>query len=245
MAQKWDIIATYNGVEYKIGWVLYAHLSNVLYSAVDTEVNLSSAAYIGKAFSGNIYGGCWGSCHIHMEFGNYLKSSCYDIMPPTVNIDRVGIVGGLANTTTNCPPITSNLAENSVNCIRSSMYNSNFNCDKAHDGNLNTKWTSNGSSQQSSMAIDLGSVKNINKIVVKHAGAGGEPSYLNTQHFKIEYSNSSVWGPWTLAEEVYNTSQANESVIHQNFNARYVHLYVVDPGIDNYARIPELQVFGN
>ena len=246
-AQKWQIIATYNGAEYALGWMLYAHLSSVQYTSTGTEVNLSPATYIGKTFSGSIYSGCWGSCHIHMEFYNYRKYSCYDVMPPTVNIDRVGVVGCLASSTQHCPSFApTNLAENAINCIRSSAYNNNFDCNKAYDGSLSTKWTSNGSSQQSSMVIDLGSVKSISKIVVKHASAGGEANYYNTKHFKIEYGNNSIWGPWTLAGHGYNWSQADsETILNLNFNARYVHLYIVNPGIDNYARIPEFQVFGN
>jgi len=247
--QKWEIIATYNGVDYRLGWLLYAHLAYLEYTNIGTVVDLSSKVKIGKAFWGSYTSGCWGSCHMHLEFYNYRKYSCYNLMPPAIDIETIGIIGGLASSTGHCPDINAspvNLAEDAVNCIRNSAYNSNYECSKAYDGSVYTKWTSNGSSMQSSMAIDLGGVKDISKIVVKHAGSGGEPNYLNTEHFKIEYSDHSIWGPWTHAGEGYNyPPRANETTLNLNFAARYVHLYIIDPGIDNYSRIPEFQVWGN
>jgi len=138
-----------------------------------------------------------------------------------------------------------NLALNAVDCLQNSAYNNSYNCQKAYDGNLSTKWVSDGTSIQSSIVVDLGSVKNISKIIVKHAGANGEPQESNTEQFKIEYGSSNIWGPWTAAEIINNYEQANESELNFNFTARYVHLYIIDPGVDNYSRVPEIEIWGN
>lgn len=138
-----------------------------------------------------------------------------------------------------------NLALNAVDCLQNSSYNNNYNCQKAYDGNLSTKWVSDGTTIQSSIVVDLGAVKNVSKIVVKHAGSNGEPNESNTEQFKIEYGSSNIWGPWTEAEIIDNYGQDNESGVNFNFTARYVHLYIIDPGIDNYSRIPEIEIWGN
>lgn len=104
--QQWDIIATYNGVDYRLGWVLYAHLAYLEYTTVGTVVDLSSRVKIGRAFWGEKRSSCWGSCHMHLEFKNYQNRSCYSLMPPAVDIETLGIIGGLSSSTGQCPDIT-------------------------------------------------------------------------------------------------------------------------------------------
>ena len=77
------------------------------------------------------------------------------------------------------------------------------------------------------------------------ANSACEQSYYNTKYFKIEYGSNSIWGGWTHATYGHNWSQNSETTLNVNFNARYVHLYIMNAGTDNYARIPEFQVFGN
>lgn len=244
-AQKWEIVGTYNGVDYKLGWVLYAHLAYVEYTGTGTVINLNGKTKIARSFWNTQSTACSGSCHIHIEFLNYRGYSCYDINSPLVQIDRVGILGGNASGG-HCPNISNGPVKfQPVNCIRSSAYNGASDCNRAYDNNVYTKWTSNGHSQQSSMVVDLGSVKNVRKIVVKHASSGGEPTYYNTKYFKIEYGSSGIWGPWTHSGYGHNWNQQKASnTMNVNFNARYVHLYIINPGIDNHARIPEFEVYG-
>lgn len=246
-AQKWEIIGTYNGVDYRLGWVLYAHLAYVNYTSAGTVLNLGSRKQIARAFWNSYSSSCSGSCHIHMEFRNYQGSSCYDINPPAVQIDRVGIVGGNSSGG-HCPNISTTPSGpqklQPVNCWNSSAYNGSSTCHQATDNNLYTKWTSNGGSSQSGIVLDLGSVKNIRKVVVKHASSGGEPTYYNTKQFKIEYGSSGMWGPWSHAGFGNNWHQASQTSLNYNFNARYIHLYIIYPGIDNHARIPEVEVYG-
>jgi len=248
-AQIWEIIATYNGTDYPIGRATYVHLAYLQYETIGTVVNIDSKLYIGKAFWGSKLTGCWGSCHIHFELTNYQGEACYSIGPSDSNITRLGIIGGGLNGG-NCPEINEtsepiNLALNAVDCIQNSAYNNDYNCQMAYDGDLSTKWVSDGTSIQSSIVVDLGAVKNISKIVVKHAGSNGEPIESNTEQFKIEYGSTDIWGPWTEAGILDNYDQANESEANFDFTARYVHLYIIDPGVDNYSRIPEIEIWGN
>ncbi len=245
LAQKWEIIGTYGGVDYPLGWVLYAHLAYVEYTAVNTVIQLNGPKKIAKSFWNTYSSACSGSCHIHMEFYNYKNYSCFDIMEPAVQIDRVGIVGGLSSGG-HCPDISNGpQLLTPVNCANSSRYNWAHSCHKAYDNNTGTKWVSNGSSPQSSLLLDLGSQKNVSKIVVKHASSGGEPTYYNIKHFKVEYGNGSIWGPWSFVGFGNNWQQTGHTTLNTNFNARYIHLYIINAGVDNYARIPEVQVYGN
>lgn len=248
-AQIWEIVATFNGTDYPIGRATYVHLAYLQYETIGTVLNIDSKLYIGKAFWGSRLNRCWGSCHIHFELTSYQGQSCYSFGPSDNNITQLGIIGGALNGG-NCPEIEEssepiNLALNAVDCIQNSAYNSAYNCQMAYDGDLSTKWVSDGTTIQSSIVVDLGGVKDISKIVVKHAGSNGEPQESNTEQFKIEYGNSNIWGPWTPTSITDNYGQNNESIINLNFTARYVHLYIIDPGVDNYSRIPEIEIWGN
>lgn len=122
----------------------------------------------------------------------------------------------------------------------SSNYNSSYTGTKAVDGTVSaaSKWTSDGNSSTSYMYVDLGSQKSISSVVVKHAGAAGEWTSYNTSNFGIYTWNGSGWDLRS------NVSGNTNSVTTHNFSAtaRYVLLQIWDAGIDNYARIPEMEV---
>jgi len=93
--QKIGIEARYNSTWYDLGWVLYAHLDNMIYNVGD--VFNPYDAVLGTAFQGGVYGACWGSCHIHAEFKNTQGTSCYELLPPTSGVgvsSQIGVVGG-------------------------------------------------------------------------------------------------------------------------------------------------------
>jgi len=144
-------------------------------------------------------------------------------------------------------PFGTNLARGTVNWLASSIYTNDFAGSKAYDGALSpySKWTSNGASAQSWLALDLGAAYSLTGFVVRHAGAGGEPAYYNTQSYRLEIG-SSLSGPWTSLATVSNASQLNSTstVLAGSVVARYVRLYVLDAGVDNHARIAELEVYG-
>ena len=139
-----------------------------------------------------------------------------------------------------------NLARTAVDWRASSSYTGDYGGDKAYDGVLSpgSKWTSDGVSSSSWLALDLGASHRLAGFVVRHAGAAGEPSHYNTESYRIEVG-SSLSGPWTVPATVANGARANATatLLPGPRAARYVRLYVLDAGVDNYARIPELEVY--
>jgi hypothetical protein len=89
--QKIALRARYGSTWYELGWVLYAHIDNMVY-AVGDEFDPTNAR-IGTAFQGGTTGSCWGSCHIHMEFDNADGASCFNCLPPIDGIATGGTVG--------------------------------------------------------------------------------------------------------------------------------------------------------
>lgn len=125
----------------------------------------------------------------------------------------------------------------------SSNYSSSYTGAKAVDGVASSasKWTSNGASATSWMWIDLGSNKTITSVVVKHAGAGGEQTYYNTTNFRIETWNGSSW---VIKATITNNTASTTTHTFASTSTSRVRLYITDAGIDNYARIPEVEVHG-
>lgn len=145
-------------------------------------------------------------------------------------------------------PTGINLARQATQWPTDSSYNSDYTGAKAIDGVVSgtSKWCSAGTAPPHWLTLDLGENRTVNGFIVRHAGAAGEPTYLNTNNFKIQ-SASSISGPWTDECVVDNSAQAN--IITRAYNTpksmRYVRLYITNAGIDNYARIPEFEVWGS
>jgi hypothetical protein len=125
-------------------------------------------------------------------------------------------------------------------------YSSTYSGDKAYDGLLSTKWTSTDATADHWLALDLGQEHIITGYTLQLAGAGGEWTMFNWQHYAVQ-TGPSLSGPWTTAFTVDNTVQLNSptSVYDVPVRARYVRTYVNDCGIDNYARLPEFEVIGD
>ncbi len=122
---------------------------------------------------------------------------------------------------------------------------------KAIDGVVaaNSKWTSAGSAPPHWLALDLGRIRQVHTFVVRHAGAGGETGNYNTRLFSIQ-SAASMSGPWTDEFAVDNSSSGTRYnlSLRSYFTSkplRYVRLHITNAGIDNYARIPEFEVWGD
>ena len=141
---------------------------------------------------------------------------------------------------------TSNLSLCSAKWDASSWYSANEIGLKAFDDVIsgNSKWCSDGQSAESWLALDLGAVHEITHITVQHAGAGGEPTYYNTQAYRLE-SGTSLSGGWNTIATVNNSSQQNvtTSYFDPNVNTRYVRLYITDAGSDNHAPVSRLKRF--
>jgi len=116
----------------------------------------------------------------------------------------------------------------------------------AIDGSVSvaSKWTSAGSPPLHWLQLDLGAVRQVTGFVVRHAGAAGEPTSYNTTAWQIRTAPAAA-GPWEVDGTVYNA--AAENVTARQYAApralRYVQLVITDAGTDNYARIPEFEVY--
>ncbi|MBB5868772.1 lysophospholipase L1-like esterase [Allocatelliglobosispora scoriae] len=100
----------------------------------------------------------------------------------------------------------------------------------------NSKWCSGVVPAQ--LQVDLGRVATVRRVVVQHAGAGGESPSLNTPAFTI--ATSTDGSTWTTAAAV--TGNVDSVTFHQlaaAVSARYVRLTI--PGV---ARIFAFEVYG-
>ena len=108
-------------------------------------------------------------------------------------------------------------------------------------GNLD-KWCSLGGTKW--LQVDLGSNQSVNRLVVKHAGAGGENAAWNTRDFNLQVStNATSWT--TVATISANTASVTTHDI-ATVSARYVRLNVTTPASDGNlaARVYELEAYG-
>ena len=95
------------------------------------------------------------------------------------------------------------------------------------------------------LRVDLGSSRSVTTFVVKHAGAGGESSSLNTRNYRIE-TRTGTSGSWSTAVTVSgNTASATTSTVAAR-NARQIRLVVTQSeqgSAAGAARIYELEVY--
>jgi predicted alpha-1,2-mannosidase len=90
------------------------------------------------------------------------------------------------------------------------------------------------------LALDLGSVKAINKWVVLHAEAGGENPTWNTRDFRLQRSSDGT--TWVDVDTVRGNTAGMSFVVCPTFSSRYVRLYIDNAGADNTARIYEFEL---
>jgi predicted alpha-1,2-mannosidase len=117
---------------------------------------------------------------------------------------------------------------------------------KAVDGisTYPSKWCSNVSGDKW-LKLDLGQNYTINRWVVKHCGAGGEPVNWNTSDFKLQ--KSSDGNTWTDVDSVVgNTANITDRNVTA-FTNRYVRLYITKPTSDTdiAARIYEFELYSS
>lgn len=143
-------------------------------------------------------------------------------------------------------PDGSNVAIFSTEWQTDSSYSSSYEGDKAYDGVVSgsNKWTSDGSSPPHWLILDLGQQREINGITLRMSGDANELIDFNFKSYRLE-SASSMSGPWTTEFEVDNSPQF--SWVHSLYDTpatfRYLRVYITDTGIDNYARLPEIEVY--
>ncbi|MFI9364381.1 discoidin domain-containing protein [Kitasatospora sp. NPDC053057] len=109
-------------------------------------------------------------------------------------------------------------------------------------GGTSDKWCTLTSAKW--LEVDLGSAKQLNKFVVKHAQAGGESASYNTRDFSIQV-RSKTTDPWTTVTTVTGNT-AGTTTHPVNTTARCVRLVVTKPtqSTDPAARIYEFEAWG-
>ncbi|QHW32259.1 hypothetical protein GZH47_16575 [Paenibacillus rhizovicinus] len=115
---------------------------------------------------------------------------------------------------------------------------------KAVDGSVinDSKWCSLSGNRW--LQLDLGSVKQVNQFVIKHASEGGETASYNTKAYNIQVSADGT--KWTTAvNATTNTGGITVNKITE-VSARYIKLNVTVPTqtANAAARIYEFEVYG-
>ena len=150
-------------------------------------------------------------------------------------------------TLNNIPGVTSqtNLALGKVATADSSC-NANEGPAKAVNGSVSggnfDKWCSLGATKW--LQVDLGSNQNVSRLVVQHAGAGGENTAWNTRDFNLQVStNATTWT--TVATVSANTASTTTHNIAA-VSARYIRLNITTPASDGNtaARVYEFEAYG-
>jgi glucose/arabinose dehydrogenase len=109
-------------------------------------------------------------------------------------------------------------------------------------GGNNDKWCSRGTNKY--LQVDLGANHNVNKFVVKHAGAGRENTTANTRDFTIQTSLDGA--TWTTRATVTGNTASTTTHDIAAATARHVRLNITVPTStgDKAARIYEFEVYG-
>jgi hypothetical protein len=117
---------------------------------------------------------------------------------------------------------------------------------KALDGvvDLNSKWVSANIPGPHTLTFEWTRPYAMSGFVLRHPGLAGEFATFNAEAALIEVA-SSLTGPWTVVGTISNPLQRDRSLVSlpSPVTARCVRLTIQDLGIDNYARLPEFEVY--
>lgn len=114
----------------------------------------------------------------------------------------------------------------------------------AVDGDVSTKWCGVPTGAMS-LEVDLGASTDVGRIIVRHAGAGGEKAGWNTKDFSLRSSDDGT----TWADVTSVTSNTRAVTIHRLFPARparFVRLEITAPQSASdavAARIDEIEIY--
>lgn len=144
-------------------------------------------------------------------------------------------------------PQGENLARHATAWQTDSNYNSSFGADKAIDGVLSaaSKWTSAATAPPHWIALDLGQECRLTGFRIRMAGDAAETVNYDFTTFQVQ-AGPALTGPWTTDFTVSNPAQfSSQTLLYPSQRqARFVRLYITATGIDNYARLPEFEVYG-
>ncbi|MCW2504400.1 MAG: putative trypsin-like serine protease [Actinomycetia bacterium] len=134
---------------------------------------------------------------------------------------------------------TTNYALNKATKSKQASCSATETPDKAVNGSVSggssDKWCS-GVAGAKSLEVDLGTNRQLSKLVVKHAGAGGESTSFNTKNFVLE--TSAGGGVWTTAATVSNNT-ASTTTNTVTGNVRWIRITTTDA----VARIYEFEAY--
>lgn len=99
-----------------------------------------------------------------------------------------------------------------------------------------------GRNRTASVVLDFKRNYLIERYVVRHAGAAGQPAMLNTDEFTVEVSRNGK--DWTEAGCVTGNSDDVTDADIIPVTGRYFRLTVKNPGNDGTVRIADLEVYG-
>jgi predicted alpha-1,6-mannanase (GH76 family) len=112
------------------------------------------------------------------------------------------------------------------------------------DGRVDTKWCAPIVNGAATLDLDLGEQRRIGRIIIRHAGAGGEPRARDTRAFALAVGDDGA----RYRTIVSVTNNGLPVTIHRFVptTARFVRLAITDAqcsGSDRAARIAELEVY--
>jgi hypothetical protein len=124
-----------------------------------------------------------------------------------------------------------------------STHDRNSDVSKLTDGSpsVSHQWVATGTGPQQ-ISVDFKRPFLINRYVIRHAGAGGLASSMNTKSFRIETSLDNK--SWTKGPACLHNSDDVSDLDIMPVRARYVRLQIVDPGKDKRARIGDIEIHG-
>ncbi len=110
-------------------------------------------------------------------------------------------------------------------------------------GGLSDKWCALGTGKW--LRVDLGSNQQVGKVVLRHAGAGGEKASWNTKDFDVQTSLDGT--TWTTVAQVRGNTASTTTHTFTPRTARHLRLNVITPtnDSDTAARIFELEAYAS
>ncbi|PQO31439.1 discoidin domain-containing protein [Blastopirellula marina] len=109
------------------------------------------------------------------------------------------------------------------------------------DGTPTTFWTSSGEGPRT-LQFDWNDTYQINRLIVRHAGAAGLDTALNTRAFSLQISeDGKTWQ--TVAGAENNTGNVTDLDLPP-VAARHARIMIDDAGADGIARIADIEIYG-
>ncbi|WP_158264899.1 discoidin domain-containing protein [Blastopirellula marina] len=111
----------------------------------------------------------------------------------------------------------------------------------AIDGTPNTLWTADAN-EGNQLTLDFGDAYEVERLVIRHAGAAGLDASLNSKSFTLKLSrNGTDWQTIVQADD--NTSNVGDYEF-PSVAARFARIEIDEPGRDDQARIADVELFG-